>query len=290
MASSKSERIVRELLDLAEIEINGSHPWDIQVHDSRFYDRVLQQATLGLGESYMDGWWDCEAIDQFVERALRVDLEEKVKRNWRLLLLILRSRLLNLQAPAKAYEVGERHYDLGNDLYQAMLDKRLNYTCGYWRDATTLDGAQEAKLDLVCKKIGLKPGIRVLELGCGWGSFAKYAAERYGAQVLGVTVSKEQVELGMALCQGLPVELRLQDYREVDGTYDAVAPREEGNVNYKKDFDRLRHINLLQEGTFGELIDRLRALTHNDFRNAYFVDSSGKKIFVKISLTPEDSR
>jgi cyclopropane-fatty-acyl-phospholipid synthase len=127
-----------------------------------------------------------------------------------------------MQSRSKAFVIGERHYDLGNDLYQAMLDKRLNYTCGYWKEATTLDEAQEAKLELVCKKIGLQPGMRVLELGCGWGSFAKYAAEIHGAEVLGVTVSKEQVALGMELCKGLPVELRLQDYREVEGTYDAV--------------------------------------------------------------------
>jgi cyclopropane-fatty-acyl-phospholipid synthase len=222
MGSSKSEAFVRELLGLAGIEVNGGRPWDIQIHEPRLYDRVLRDMTLGLGEAYVDGWWDCQAIDQFIDRALRADLEVKVRRNWRLLLYILRSRLLNLQAPSHAYEVGEQHYDLGNDLYRAMLDKRLNYTCGYWRDATTLDEAQEAKLELVCKKIGLKPGMRVLELGCGWGSFAQYAAERYDAQVLGVTVSKEQVALGMELCRGLPVELRLQDYREVEGTYDAV--------------------------------------------------------------------
>jgi cyclopropane-fatty-acyl-phospholipid synthase len=182
MAASKSETIVRELLDLAEIEINGSNPWDIQVHDPRLYDRVLQHATLGLGEAYMDGWWDCEAVDQFIDRALCASLEQKVRRNWRLAWHVLRSRLLNLQSPTMAFEVGEEHYDLGND----------------------------------------QPGMRVLELGCGWGSFAKYAAEVHGAEVLGVTVSKEQVALGMELCEGLPVELRLQDYREVEGTYDAV--------------------------------------------------------------------
>ena len=134
----------------------------------------------------------------------------------------LQTRLFNLQSKARAFEVGEQHYDLGNDLYEAMLDKRLNYTCGYWKDATTLDEAQEAKLELVCRKIGLATGMRVLELGCGWGSFAQYAAEKYGAEVLGVTVSKEQVALGMARCKGLPVELRLQDYRDVEGTYDRV--------------------------------------------------------------------
>jgi cyclopropane-fatty-acyl-phospholipid synthase len=137
-------------------------------------------------------------------------------------LFLLKSRLFNLQSPTRAFEVGEYHYDLGNDLYRAMLDRRMNYTCGYWKNATDLDEAQEAKLDLVCQKIGAHPGMRVLELGCGWGSFAKFAAERYGVQVLGVTVSKEQVALGMELCKGLPVELRLQDYRTVEGQYDAV--------------------------------------------------------------------
>ena len=144
-----------------------------------------------------------------------------------------------------AFEVGERHYDLGNDLYQAMLDKRMNYTCGYWKDAATLDEAQEAKLDLVCRKIGLQPGMRVLELGCGWGSFAKYAAEKYGAEVLGVTVSKEQVALGMEQCQGLPVELRLQDYREVEGTYDAVIS-----------IGVMEHVGYKNYRTYMQVVDR----------------------------------
>ncbi len=222
MAASKSEIIVRELLNLAEVEVNGSNPWDLQVHDPRFYDRVLREVELGLGESYLDGWWDCEAIDEFVSRALKADLPRKIRGDWKIAWNVLRGRMSNMQAPSRAYEVGQRHYDLGNDLYRAMLDKRLNYTCAYWKDATCLDEAQEAKLDLVCRKIGLKPGMRVLELGCGWGSFAKYAAEKYGVEVLGVTVSKEQVALGMELCKGLPVELRLQDYREVQGSYDRV--------------------------------------------------------------------
>jgi cyclopropane-fatty-acyl-phospholipid synthase len=220
--STKSESIIRSLLESADIRIDGSNPWDVRVHNPHFYERVLRETSLGLGESYMDGWWDCEAVDQFIHRVLLAKLDEKVKGNWKIMLHTLRSRLINLQSPSRAFEVGEQHYDLGNDLYSAMLDKRLNYTCGYWKKAKTLDKAQEAKLDLVCKKINLKPGMKILELGCGWGAFAKYAAEKYGAEVLGVTVSKEQVALGMQLCEGLPVELRLQDYREVQGQYDAV--------------------------------------------------------------------
>jgi cyclopropane-fatty-acyl-phospholipid synthase len=222
MVSSKSEGIIRELLTSAGVEVNGTNPWDLQVHNPEFYDRVLRDTTLGLGESYMDGWWDCEAIDEMVTKLLLADIRSKVQENWKYVLHGLRARFFNRQSSARAYQVGEQHYDLGNDLYEAMLDKRLNYTCGYWRNAKTLDDAQEAKLELVCKKIGIYPGMRILEFGCGWGSFAKYAAEKYGANVLGVTVSKEQVKLGMELCKGLPVELRLQDYREVTGTYDAV--------------------------------------------------------------------
>ena len=218
----KTELILRELLSLADIEINGSDPWDVQVRDDRFYDRVLGDSSLGLGESYMDGWWDCLAIDEFINRALKARLDEKVKNETRYLYQAIRARLINRQSSSRAYEVGIKHYDLGNDLYRAMLDKRLNYTCAYWKKAKDLDAAQEAKLDLVCRKIGLKPGMKILELGCGWGSFAKFAAEKYGVSVVGVTVSKEQVALGMELCKGLPVELRLQDYREVQGKFDAV--------------------------------------------------------------------
>jgi len=219
---SQSEYLIRGLLSSAGIEVNGLDPWDIQVHDERFFNRVLREVEIGLGESYMDGWWDCPALDQFIDRVLRARLDLQIRGNWKILLHMLRSRIFNLQSVRRAFEIGEKHYDLGNDLYRAMLDKRLNYTCAYWRNARDLDEAQEAKLELVCQKIGLKPGMTVLELGCGWGSFAKYAAEKYGVNVLGVTVSKEQVELGMELCRDLPVELRLQDYRDVDGEYDRV--------------------------------------------------------------------
>ncbi len=254
MASS-AETVIRGILEGSDIEINGSNPWDLQVHDARLYDRVVREADLGFGEAYMDGWWDCEAIDQLIHRIFLIDAPRKLKGNWRLMWHALQSRLLNLQSRARAFEVGEHHYDLGNDLYEAMLDKRLNYTCAYWANADNLDDAQEAKLDLVCRKIGLEPGMTVLELGCGWGSFAKYAAEKYGAQVLGVTVSKEQVALGMQRCEGLPVELRLQDYRDVSGTYDRVIS-----------IGVMEHVGYRNYRTYMEVTDR----TLNDGGIAFF--------------------
>lgn len=222
MKINSAEIIVRNLFDLAGITINGDNPYDIHIHNDQFYKRILCDGALGLGESYMDGWWDCQAIDQFIDKVLKADLESKIKTTWKMALHVLKARLFNLQKVSRAFQVGEKHYDLGNDLYEAMLDKRLNYTCGYWKNANNLDEAQEAKLDLVCKKINLKSGMKILDLGCGWGSFAKYAAENYGAEITGVTVSKRQVELGRELCKGLPIDLRLEDYRNVSGQYDRV--------------------------------------------------------------------
>ncbi len=245
MASKKSEKIVRELLEIAGITVNGDKPYDIQVHNNNLYDRVLRDHALGLGESYMDGWWDCQALDQFFDRILRARLDEAVKGSWKVKLHILRSKLFNLQAKHRAFEVGKKHYDVGNDLYTRMLDKRMNYTCAYWKNAKTLDEAQEAKLDLVCRKIGLEPGMTVLELGCGWGSFAIYAAEKYGAHVTGVTVSREQVELGTEMAKGLPVELKLMDYREVTGKYDRVIS-----------IGIMEHVGYKNYRTYMEVVDR----------------------------------
>lgn len=219
---SQSKKTILELFSLAGITIDGNNPYDIQVFNEKFYKRVLKETALGLGESYMDGWWDCQALDQFFDLILRARLNEKVKGDWKMMWHFLRPKLFNLQKLSRAFRVGQHHYDIGNDLYQAMLDNRMLYTCGYWKDADNLDKAQEDKLELVCRKINLEPGMKVLELGCGWGSFAKYAAENYGVEVTAVTVSERQVELGSELCKGLPVKIMLEDYRNVSGKYDRV--------------------------------------------------------------------
>lgn len=222
MAQDSAEKIFRELFSGAGITINGHHPYDIQVHHQKFYARVLREASLGFGESYMDGWWDCDGLDEMISRLIKAKVDEKVRGNWKIKWHILRSKLFNLQTLRRAVQVAHQHYNIGNDLYQKMLDKKLNYTCGYWRDAKTLDQAQENKLDLVCKKNELAPGMTVLELGCGFGGFAKHAAEKYGVKVTAVNISEKQLELARHRCQGLPVEFQLKDYREVTGEYDRV--------------------------------------------------------------------
>jgi cyclopropane-fatty-acyl-phospholipid synthase len=242
----------RELLALADVEVGGGRPWDLVVHDDAFHRRVLAGGSLALGESYMDGWWDCPQLDEFFHHILRAGLDRRVASpGW--FLAALRARLVNLQARSRAYTVGERHYDLGNELYRTMLDTRMIYSCGYWDSATTLDEAQEAKVELVCRKLGLAPGMRVLDIGCGWGGTAKLAAERYGVEVVGVTVSRQQAELARELCAGHPVEIRLQDYREVDGTFDRVLSlgmfEHVGCRNYRTFFEAVRG-RLRDDGLF----------------------------------------
>jgi cyclopropane-fatty-acyl-phospholipid synthase len=239
---SRAKQFIKKILSQAGITIDGSDPWDIRVKDERFYDRVLVGGSLAVGEAYMDGWWDVLQLDEFFARVLSAELEKKIVPTGALLWEAVRSKIFNYQKKSRAFEIGKRHYDIGNDLYQAMLDKRLTYTCGYWKNLEqkpeNLDAAQEAKLDLVCRKLGLKNGDTVLDIGCGWGSFAKFAAEKYGAKVTGVTVSKEQTELARELCQGLPVEIKLIDYREVTGEFDHIVSlgmfEHVGYKNYRK--------------------------------------------------------
>ena len=214
-------RRTAELLAPADVRIGGGRPWDLVVHDDAFHRRVLSGASLALGESYLDGWWDCERLDEFFHRVLRAGLDRRLATPGGLL-TALRARLGNPQAPARAFRIGERHYDLGNELYRSMLDARMIYSCGYWASAATLDEAQEAKLERIGRKLDLAPGMRVLDLGCGWGGTAQFLAERHGVEVVGITVSRGQAEWARAACRGLPVEIRLQDYRELDGTYDRI--------------------------------------------------------------------
>jgi cyclopropane-fatty-acyl-phospholipid synthase len=221
--SKKYKKIVEEILELAGIKINGSNPWDIQIHNDNFYKRVITDAELGLGEAYMDGWWDAEKIDELIFKIVRAQIDKKIKQNISKIIQLAIVRVLNQQSKRRAFIIGEKHYDLGNDLFQNMLDKRMNYSCAYWKNASNLDEAQENKLDLICRKIYLKPGMRVLDIGCGWGAFGKYAAEKYNVDVVGITVSKEQVELGRKLCKGLPVEFRLTDYRDMNEKFDRIV-------------------------------------------------------------------
>ncbi|MDB5506890.1 MAG: cyclopropane fatty acyl phospholipid synthase [Devosia sp.] len=249
-AGSKS--FFEKVLADADIVIGGSRPFDLTVHDERLYDRVLAFGHLGFGEAYMDGWWDCPAPDQFIARMLRSGVVDRLPIDLGTLVSLARSRLINPQR-LRVNEVAHKHYDIGNDLYAHMLDRRMIYSCGYWKDATTLDAAQEAKLDLICRKAGLEPGMKVLDIGSGWGGFLKFAAERYGIEGLGITISKEQVALATAQAGDLPVRYELIDYKALTGKFDRIISigmfEHVGYKNYRAYFQKVREL-LVDDGLF----------------------------------------
>jgi len=226
------------LLRPAGIEINGSNPWDIQVHDDRFYSRILSEGSLGLGESYMDGWWDCDQIDELFSRFIKLDLESKLDINFSLISLYVKARLLNLQSKRRSVQVAKEHYDLETVLFEKMLDKNMQYTCGYWEKAKTLDEAQIAKMDLICRKLQLKSGMTFLDIGSGWGQLANYAAENFGVKAMGITISKEQLRYCQETYTNSNLSFKLCDYRDMKGEFDRISTvgmiEHVGYKNYRK--------------------------------------------------------
>ena len=223
MGSSASARQCAELLKIAGVTLNGDHLWDIAVHDDRCFRRIVKHGLVGLGETYADGLWECDALDQMFDRCLRADLPARLAGTLPVTARYLREKIFNLQNTRGAWRNGRAHYNLGNDLFENTLDQRLAYSCAYWQGADTLDEAQENKLELICQKLGLEKGMRVLDIGSGWGSFVGYAAERYGCEMVGVTVSEEQIAFTRKKYEGLPIEIRLQDYRELNEKFDRVV-------------------------------------------------------------------
>ncbi len=215
--------LIENLLNIADIKINGNRTWDIQVHDDRVYKRILSDKSLGLGESYMEGWWDCPRIDEMITKLMEAKVGQTIKSNLTLLLQFILHRIFNYQNKFKAKKAIEYHYDLGNDLFHAMLDKSMNYSCGFWENASNLDEAQKHKMELICQKLQLSPGMRLLDIGCGWGGLAQFASQNYGVEVLGITLSEQQRNWAVDKCQGLPVCIQLLDYRDIKGTFDRIV-------------------------------------------------------------------
>lgn len=249
---NSAQDILSGVLKRAGIVVNGDARADIKIHNPKFFSRVLAQGSVGLGESYMEGWWDCDDLSQFFYRILRGKLDEDVN-PMSFFFQTLRSKVLSLPGRNDPFKIGEIHYDLNEDLYRAMLGKNMIYTCGYWKDANTLDEAQEKKLQLVCDKLRIEPGMRILDIGCGWGGLLKHCAEKYQVQGVGVTVSEEQATIARETCKGLDVEILLQDYREVTGVFDRVVSlgmfEHVGKKNYRTYFAKAASV-LADDGLF----------------------------------------
>lgn len=246
---------IQSLLNYAGVKINGQRDWDVQVHNPQVYSRLVSQGSLGLAEAYMDGWWDCPRLDLFFTRVLSANLNQKLIGMARLKFIITAFwyALVNRQSTARAFQVGEAHYDIGNDLYQRMLDQTMSYSCAYWPEAADLEAAQQQKIDLICRKLELKPGMKLLDIGCGWGGLAEYAARHYQVAVTGITISKEQQKLARQRTAGLPVDIQLIDYRSLQGQFDRIVSvgmfEHVGPKNYRTYF-RTAHRLLKPDGLF----------------------------------------
>jgi len=249
MASSLKTAVVQSLAD-ADINIGGSRPWDITVYDDRMYAALAKSGSLGAGESYMNGWWDCNALDQMAERYLRTDSTSRIAGGHvRNLLEKLRATWIDLQCGLGSREIARVHYDLPFDLFESMLGPTMNYSCAYWRDANELTSAQNAKMHLICRKLGLQPGMRVLDVGCGWGGLIEFAAREYSCTMVGITVSAEQAQYAREKCN-VRSEIHLMDYRDLRpdsfGTFDVITSigmlEHVGPRNYARYFDKMRRL------------------------------------------------
>jgi cyclopropane-fatty-acyl-phospholipid synthase len=288
----KLKKTVENIFSPADITINGNRPWDIRVMDRDFFPKVALHGSLGLGESYMAGDWECEMLDDLVCRVFRTDIARRVKRTaevnaW------LKSSLINMQRKGRAFNIGQVHYDIGNDLYEKMLDKRMIYSCAIWEGAADLNQAQEHKLDLICRKLELARGMTLLDIGCGWGGLAQFAAECYGVSVTGITVSRRQAELARERCKKLPVEILLQDYRNLTGKFDRVVSvgmfEHVGYKNYRTYMEKVREL-IGPDGLFLlHTIGNNRSVRHTDpWLDRYIFPDSMIPSICQISKAAED--
>lgn len=249
----RSGAIVSSILDQCDVRIGGDRDQDIVVHDAAMFRRVLRDGSLGLGESYMDGQWDCARVDRFVENLLTHRDRYSLRRGVKEWLFDVLSAAVNFQTRMRSLTVGRQHYDVGNDLYQTMLDPYMMYSCAYWNGKQTLNDAQLLKLEMICQKLQLAPGMRLLDIGCGWGGMAHYAAEHYGVEVVGVTISREQQKLARERCKDYPIDIRFQDYRDLDGKFDRIVSigmfEHVGYKNYRTYFSKCHEL-LADEGLF----------------------------------------
>ncbi len=240
----------------ADVQFNGERPWDLQVHNPALFHHLLRQGSLALGNSYVKGDWDCEQLDELISRLLQANGQQPLSKRLRLQSLaeLVRERWLNPQSLRRAFVVGQRHYDIDPRVYAAMLDPQMVYSCGYWRQADDLNTAQEHKLRLICEKLQLEPGQTLLDIGCGWGSLAAYAARNYGVNVMGITVSSRQASYIQESFGNLPIQVALCDYRKLTQL-----------VN--KPFDRIASIGMFEHvgpRNHAQFHHTVNQLLHND--------------------------
>jgi cyclopropane-fatty-acyl-phospholipid synthase len=241
-----SKALCLSILAKADIPLNSAVPWSLHVHNEKLWDRIIAQHQLGLGEAYIEGWWDCQKIDEMLARLLSINVISLLKPSPIVILTILKSTLLNRQNQTRATKNAKHHYNIGNDLYSRMLDSEMAYSCAYWKDAQTLDQAQINKFDLICRKLKIEPGMTLLDIGSGWGGLLRHAAKNYGAICTGISPVDNQISRARELSTGLNIEYKQLDYRQLEGQFDRVVSvgmmEHVGPKNFRKFFlkcDRL---------------------------------------------------
>jgi cyclopropane-fatty-acyl-phospholipid synthase len=224
--------LFENLLEGTDVRLGGDRPWDIRVNRDRLYRRALR-GSLGIGEAYIDGDWDCDALDELFRRVLSVNTQKKplirAARAWR----SFQSRVMNLQTRKRSRAVAEEHYDIDHRMYALFLGPWNQYTCCFFDGTNDLERAEVIKLEMLCDKLELKPGMRLLDIGCGWGGFAKYAASTRGCEVTGISLSDEQIRYANDYTHGLPVTIRKLDYRDLPDS--GLAP-----------FDRISIVGMIE--------------------------------------------
>jgi len=241
-----SRLLAARLLAPLDVRLDGDRPWDIRVRDPRALRKSLTGGSLGFGEAFVDGWWDCGDLEELIYRLVVADLRGLA---YMLPAVFLKRRLaalVNLQTRPRSRRVAEQHYDYGNDFFAALLGRHPIYSCGYFREGDDLDAAQLAKMDLICKKLDLRPGEHLLDVGGGWGELARHAAATYGVRVTSINISEEQMRIGRERCRGLDVEIVGCDYRDVRGTFDKVMAiamfTHVGPHNYRGFMERMSRV------------------------------------------------
>lgn len=248
------KQILQSVLEPADIQLGGSRPWDVRVNNEELYREIFSRGTMGIGEGYMAGWWDCDKLDELFYRAITAHLADRFSSsNLPGMALKVWQTLFNLQNRRHSFEVAEKHYNFDNRLFEQMLGPSMAYSCGYWRNATNLDEAQFAKMDLICRKLHLEPGMEVLDIGCGWGSLAMYMAENYGVKPTGISVSAEQINWAREKDKSGQVKWLLDDYRSLEGKFDRIVSvgmfEHVGYKNYRP-FMKKVHSLLKKDGLF----------------------------------------
>jgi len=237
-----SRDVAMNILSAAGIPINSTEPWSIQVHNEKVWDRVISQKQLGFAESYMEGWWDCAALDVMLTKLLSINVLDLMRPSPALAFHVARSSLRNNQTKNRAAANAKHHYNIGNELYSRMLDSEMVYSCAYWKDAKNLEEAQRAKFDLICRKLELQPGMRLLDIGSGWGGFLRYAVKNYGVEATGISPAGNQISLAREKSEGLGITFIQQDYRDLTGQFDRIVSigmmEHVGPKNYKTFFGK----------------------------------------------------